>query len=101
MTLEEFLENAKNGILEDRLDAFVPLDFFGPPTEAERPLARLAANVHSNANEDVGAISRPAGPGDPGAADRLPPPCQQLRPCVSATPAPVWWLAPIAAPVTM
>jgi|GEM_PF-3939113 len=39
MTLVEFLENAKNGILEDRLNAFVPLDLFGPPTEAESPRA--------------------------------------------------------------
>ncbi|HXI15024.1 MAG TPA: hypothetical protein VNM48_01545 [Chloroflexota bacterium] len=40
MTLEQFLENAKSGILDDRLDAIVPLHLFGRPTEAERAEAR-------------------------------------------------------------
>jgi hypothetical protein len=41
MERAEFLDNAKRGILKDNLDAFVPLDLFGPPTEAELAEASL------------------------------------------------------------
>lgn len=39
MTLEEFLANVEAGIIDDRLDAFVPPELFGPPTAAERAVA--------------------------------------------------------------
>ncbi len=39
MTLEEFLTNVEAGIIDDRLDAFVPPKLFGPPTATERAAA--------------------------------------------------------------
>ena len=35
MTDEEFLAKVEAGIFDDRLDAFVPPELFGPPTAAE------------------------------------------------------------------
>lgn len=39
LTLEGFLRNAEAGIFDDRLDAFMPPDLYGPPTAAERAAA--------------------------------------------------------------
>ena len=35
LTLEEALAQARAGIFDDRLDAFMPPDMYGPPTSAE------------------------------------------------------------------
>jgi hypothetical protein len=42
-TREEFLADVERGVLDDRFDAFMPLDQYDPPTKAERPPARRAA----------------------------------------------------------
>jgi hypothetical protein len=39
-TIEQLVADAKAGIFDDRLDASVPPELFGPPTDAERAAAR-------------------------------------------------------------
>lgn len=39
LTLEQVLADAEAGVFDDRLDAFVPPELFGPPTAAERAVA--------------------------------------------------------------
>jgi len=36
LTLEEALAKARAGIFDDRLDAFMPPELYGPPTAAEQ-----------------------------------------------------------------
>jgi hypothetical protein len=48
LTLGEALEEAQAGILDDRLDRFLPLDLYGPPTAAE--LATAAQDRAKTAN---------------------------------------------------
>lgn len=39
LTLEQVLADAEAGVFDDRLDAFVPPELFGPPTAAEQAAA--------------------------------------------------------------
>ena len=39
LTLEQVLADAEAGVFDDRLDAFVPPELFGPPTAAEQATA--------------------------------------------------------------
>lgn len=39
MTLEEFLANVEDGIIDDRLDAFMPPGIYGPPNVTDRAAA--------------------------------------------------------------
>lgn len=43
LTLEQVLADAEAGVFDDRFDAFVPLELYGPPTAAELAAERRRA----------------------------------------------------------
>ena len=60
LTLEEFLKNAEEGVLDDRIEAFMPPEMYGPPTSAERAAARRTGRARATRG-DGKVASRRAG----------------------------------------
>lgn len=59
LTLEEFLRNAEAGVFDDRFDAFMPLELYGPPTTAELAAERRRAKRQAAAARARAANGHP------------------------------------------
>ncbi len=60
LTLEEFLKNAEEGVLDDRIEAFMPPEMYGPPTVGEQASVRRKGRAGAVRSNDT-AASRRAG----------------------------------------
>jgi hypothetical protein len=50
LTLEEFVRNAKNGVLDDHVEAFMPAGKYGPKSTASREAIRRIGTARATRN---------------------------------------------------